>query len=120
MTHGRSLILTSAAARGRRDRSAGRHLAGRAQPLQERQQGVDLGGREVLPLSRHVASALQDLPDQLIPRQAGADAVERGAPLAALTGEAVAVAALLVLEHERALQLERRPPRDVLNRRRTT
>src|SRR5262250_2601366 len=88
------------------------------QGLHERDERVHFGRAQILAVGRHVAAALQHLPNQLIARLARRDAVERRTALAALTTEAVTGAALLVLEHQRALQLERRAALDVADRRR--
>ncbi len=78
------------------------------QRLEERDQRRHLRGAQVLAVGGHVAAALQHLADQLIARQPRRDVVERRAAQAALAAERVAVAALLALQDERALQLERR------------
>src|SRR5262249_57906919 len=88
-----------------------------AQCFHERDQRVHFGGAQILSVRRHVAAALQDLTYELIARLARRDTVERGAALASLTVQTVAGAALLVLEHQRPLQLERRAALDVADRR---
>src|SRR5262249_57491928 len=55
----RDLALARRSGRGPR-----RHLAGRAHRLEEGHQGVDLGGREVLAVGRHVPAALEHLADE--------------------------------------------------------
>ena len=55
---------------------------------------------------------------ELVAREPRRDVVERGPAQAALAAERVAVAALLALHQERALQLERRAAAHVLDRRR--
>src|SRR5712671_4869528 len=87
------------------------------QRLHERDEGVDFRGREVLAVGRHVPATLQDLTDELIARLTRRDAVERRTTSSAFTGQAMARPALLVLEDEGALELERRPTLDVLDRR---
>src|SRR5262245_24478242 len=79
----------------------------------ERDERVDFRGAEILAVSRHVAATLQNLTDELIARLARRDAVERRPALSAFTAEAVAGPALLVLQHQRALKLERTPALDV-------
>src|SRR5262249_56086654 len=86
------------------------------QRLHERDQRVDLRGTEVLAVGRHVAATLQHLTNELITGLARRDAVQRRAAAASLTAQAVAGAALLVLQHEGTLQLERRAALDVLDR----
>jgi hypothetical protein len=51
---------------------------------------------------------LQHLTNELIARLARRDAVEGWTALSSFTAQAVAGRALLVLQHERALELERR------------
>ena len=85
---------------------------------EERDERRDLGRAQVLAVRRHVAAALQDLPDQLVARESRRDVVERRPAQAALAAERVAVAALLALHQQRALQLERRAALEVLRRRR--
>jgi len=55
---------------------------------------------EVLPVRRHVATTLDDLPDQLILRQPHGDSVERRAALPTRLVERMTVPALLRLEDE--------------------
>src|SRR5207245_11573298 len=87
------------------------------QRLEKPDQRVHFGRREVLAVGGHVAAALQHLPDQLIAREPRRNAIERGTARPAFTAQAVAVPALFVLHHERALQLERRPALHISNRR---
>src|SRR5262245_8962899 len=82
------------------------------QRLHERDERVDFGRTQILAVGRHIAAALQDLADQLIARLARRDTVERWAALSSFTAEAVAGATLLVLENQRALELERGPIMD--------
>src|SRR5215471_21761216 len=98
-------------------RRARRRLAGRPHRLEKRHERIDLGGAQVLAVGGHVATALQDLPDELIAREARGDPVESRAALASLAAETVTVPALLVLDHERALQLERRAALHIGHRR---
>src|SRR5215470_17434738 len=79
-----------------------------AQGPHERDERVHFGRAQILAVGRHVAAPLQHLADQLVASLARRDAVERGSALAALTAETVAGAALLVLQHERSLQLQGR------------
>ena len=78
-----------------------------AQRLEEGDQGRGLGRAQAVAVGGHVAAPLQDLADELIAGEAHGDVVESGPAPAAFVAERVAVAALLVLQHERALQLER-------------
>ena len=88
--------------------SARRRLIWRMQRLEEGDERRRLGGTQVLAVGRHVAAALDDLADELILRQAHGHVVERGPRSPPAVAERMAVAALLGLEHERALPLERR------------
>src|SRR5262249_29298299 len=87
-----------------------------AQGCHERDERVDFGGAEILAVSRHVAAPPQDLADELPASLTRRDTVEGRPALSSSAAEAVARPALLVLEHERALQLERRTALDVLHR----
>src|SRR5499426_468420 len=82
----------------------------------ERDERVDFSRVQILAIGRHVAATLQNLTDELIARLARRDAVERRPALSAFTAEAVAGPALLVLQHQRALKLERSPALDVPDR----
>src|SRR5262249_49329685 len=86
------------------------------QRCHERDERVDFSRVQILAVSRHVASALQDLTNELIARLARRDAVERRPALSAFAAEAVAGPALLVLQHQRALELEPGPALDVADR----
>src|SRR6266481_491323 len=85
-----------------------RLLPGGMECFEERHERGGLGGTQVLSICRHVTAALDDLADQLILRQPDGNGVERRAALPSFGTERVAVVALLDLEHERALPLERR------------
>src|SRR5215467_663878 len=104
-----------AADRGHSRGGAGRRLVRGAQRLHEGDEGVHLGRHEVLAVGRHVAAALEHLTHELIGGEPRRHAVEGGTALAAFPAQAVAVAALLVLDHQRALELERGPPAKVLH-----
>src|SRR5712691_11383018 len=69
----------------------------RMQGLHERHQCRHLRRAQILAIGRHIAPALDHLPDQLIPGQARRHVVERRAALAAAAVQAMAVPALLVL-----------------------
>src|SRR5277367_1623818 len=72
-------------------------LAGRMHRGQERDNRVDLGGREVFAVGRHVAAALNYLAHDLIAREARSGIVERGSAHSADAAERVTVATLLAL-----------------------
>src|SRR5882762_6132933 len=86
---------------------ARRRLPGWMKRLEERDQRGCLRRAEVLPVRRHVAATLDDLPDQLILRQPHGDSVERRAALPTRLVERMTVPALLRLEDERAVPFER-------------
>jgi hypothetical protein len=73
--------------------------------LQERDQRLDFGGPQVLPVCGHVATTLQYLSHQLIAREAGRRVVEGRPAPPALAAERVTVPALLALDEECPLQL---------------
>src|SRR5215468_9881148 len=107
-----------AADRGHFRGGASRRLARGAQRLHEGDEGVHLGRRQILAVGGHVPATLEHLSHELVGGEPRRHAVEGGTALAAFSAQAVAVAALLVLDHERALELERRPPAKVLQGRR--
>src|SRR5215468_8795448 len=104
-----------AADRGHFRGGARRRLVRGAQRLHERDDGVHLGRRQVLTVGGHVAAALEDLTHELIGGEPRRHAVEGGAAPATFPAQAVAVATLLVLDHQRALELQRGPPAEVLH-----
>src|SRR6202007_3312461 len=66
---------------------------------------------DLLAVGRHVSAArraIADLVDKLVPRHTVADERQVRSALAALAFESMAIAAILVLEHDCALELERR------------
>src|SRR5437899_13101212 len=87
-----------------------------AQGPHERDECVDFRGAQILAIGGHVAAALQHLTNELIAGLACRHTVQRRAAAAPLATQAVAGAALLVLQHERALELERRAALDVADR----
>ena len=99
---------------GRCDASRAAGSFGRMERLEERDERRRLRRREVRAVRRHVASALQDLAEELVLRQPRRDVVERRAAPAPGVAERVAVAALLVLEDERALAHDGAPALEVL------
>src|SRR5882724_11478335 len=95
-----------------------RLLPGGMECFEERHERRGLGGTQVLSICRHVAAALDHLPDELVFRQSDGDGVEPWTALPTFAIERVAVVALLHLEHERSLPLERRAPAQVRGRNR--
>ena len=87
---------------------AGGRMAGGMQRFQERNQGGHFGRIQVLAIGWHVAAALNDLTHQLIAGEPGGDAIQGRAALASGAADGMAVAALLHLEDQRALPLQRR------------
>src|SRR5262249_20650666 len=75
---------------------AGHSSMRRMQGLHERHQRGDLRRTQILAIGRHIAPALDHLPDQLVAGQARRHVVERRAALAAAAAQAVAIPALLV------------------------
>src|SRR5262249_10196499 len=84
------------------------HFIRPAQGPHERDQRSDLRRAEILAICRHIAPALDYLADQLAIGQSRRNVVERRAALTAYSAQAVAIAALLVLQRNGAPQLERR------------
>src|ERR1700678_682779 len=60
---------------------------------------------QVVSIGRHVATALNHLPNELVLRQPHGNAVQRWPSLSTRVAKRVAVAALLDLKHQRALPL---------------
>src|ERR1700723_3723016 len=77
------------------------------QSLEESHQRRSLCRTQVVPIGRHVAAALDDLPNELVLSQPHGNAVQRRPPLSTRVSKRVAVAALFDLKHERTLSLER-------------
>src|SRR6476469_3362362 len=69
-------------------------------------------GAEALSVGRHVATALDDLADELVRVEPDGHCIQRRTALSALLSERMAVVTLLGLEDEGALTLERRPVRE--------
>jgi hypothetical protein len=88
-----------------------------AQGHEEGDKGAGFGGRKRVAVGGHVAAALQDLTNDLVFGHARGDGVECRTAHAADAAEGVAVAALLVLEHQRALAFERRAAFEIGRRR---
>src|SRR5258708_33291088 len=75
--------------------------------FKERDERRGLGRAQVVSIGRHIAAALDHLPDELVGRKPHRDAIQGWSPLSARIAEGVAVAALLYLKHQRTLPLER-------------
>src|SRR5262245_2935116 len=86
-------------------RLACRRLACRMERREKRDKRGGFRRTQVLAVCRHVAAPLNDLANELVLREAGGDAVETRAALAAGIAKGVTVAALLCLEDERTLSL---------------
>ena len=76
------------------------------QRFQKRNKRGSLCWTQVFSIRRHVAAALNHLPDELVLCQSNGDTVQSRAPLSAGISKGVAVAALLYLKHQRALPLQ--------------
>src|SRR6266702_8191476 len=85
----------------------GRRLIEGMQGFQELHECRGLGGAQVLAIRRHVAAALEDLPDKLILRETRRDKIQSRTTLSANACNRVAVTALLRLKDDSALPLER-------------
>src|SRR5580658_2998930 len=90
-----------------------RRLAFGPERFEERDECSGLRGAEIFSVRGHVAAALNHLANQLILREARRYGIERGAAHAAFVAQRMAVVALLLLEHERALAFERRTMRKI-------
>src|ERR1700724_3282626 len=90
-------------------------LARRMHRGEEGDDRVDLRGSEILAVGRHIAAALNYLANDLVAREARGSVVERGPAQAALAAERMAIAALLALLQQRALQFERSAALDVVD-----
>ncbi len=86
---------------------ARRRQSGRVQRLEKRHQRGRLGGAQVLSVGGHVAATLNHLTYQLILRELNGDAIQFRPALSSRAAKSVAVMALLCLENERPLPLQR-------------
>src|ERR1700691_5768344 len=77
------------------------------QGLKESYERRSLCRTQVVPIRRHVAAALNHLPNELVLREPHGNAIQGRAPLSAHVAKRVAVAALLDLKHQRTLALKR-------------
>ena len=75
------------------------------QGFEKRDESCRLRRAEVLAVGRHVATALDDLPEKLILGQSSSNVVERRTTLAAFAAERMAITTLHGLNHDRALKL---------------
>src|SRR5438445_8055229 len=74
--------------------------------LEKRHEGSRLRGIQILSVSRHIATTLEHLPDELISRQFNGDRIERRPPISPALIERMAVAALFRLEDQGSLALQ--------------
>src|ERR1700691_5206132 len=79
------------------------------QRLKKRDQRRGFRRTQILAVRGHIAAALDHLPNQLILRQTSGHGIQSRSALSALIVERVGVVALLELENESALSLERSP-----------
>src|ERR1700678_381476 len=94
-------------------RVARRTLCCRVQGLEESYERRSLCRTQVVPISGHVAAALNHLPNELVLCQPHGNAGQGRPSLSTRVTKRVAVAALLALNHERTLPLERGRAMDV-------
>src|SRR5215813_7390370 len=80
--------------------------------LHERHQRGGLRGAQALAVGRHVPSTLDNLPDELVRIEPDGHRIERRTPLPTAISERMTGVALLGLEHQGALTLERRAVRE--------
>src|SRR5580704_12428944 len=86
----------------------------RMQRLKERHQRGGLRRTQVLSISRHVAAALNHLPDQLILGELDGHSIQLRPALPSRTTQSVAIVALLSLKNQRTLPLQSRTPFEIL------
>src|SRR5260370_30854991 len=79
----------------------------RMQRFKECHENSRLGRTKIFAVSRHVPSALDHLADQLVLSELKSDAVQSRPPLTSLPVQCMTVVALLHLENESAVPLER-------------
>src|SRR5580700_10136290 len=84
-------------------------LTGGTQCLQECNESRSFCRAQILPVSGHVSSPLNHLPDELVRCSPYSHIVQGRPPLSANVSKGVAVAALLVLKDEGTLPLQRGP-----------
>src|SRR5206468_10077934 len=84
-------------------------LSSRMQSFKKRNQGSRLRRTQILSVGGHVSATLDHLADKLVLRKTRGDTVQSRASLPATLTKRMTVAALLDLEDERALPLERSP-----------
>src|SRR5580700_4207271 len=80
-----------------------RSLPGGVQRFEERHERRGFRRIQVLAIGRHVAAALNHLPDELILGELYGNCIERGPALTSGATQGVAIVTLLRLEHERSL-----------------
>src|SRR5215472_11277071 len=78
----------------------------RMQALKKGHEGRRLWRTQILAISRHVATALNHLPNQLVLREAHRYAIQRRSSLSSGARQGMAVAALLALKNQCAPPLE--------------
>src|SRR5258708_11317337 len=75
--------------------------------FKERHERRGLSRTQVVSVGRHIADALDHLPDELVTRKSHGDGIQSWSSLSTRIGEGMAVAALLDLKHKCTLPLER-------------
>ena len=91
-------------------------LSLRMQRVKERHHDGCLRRAQIFSVGWHIASALDNLSHELIPGEAKRHLVEGRSALASLAVERMAVAALLLLEHDGASPLQRGTPVEIRSR----
>src|SRR5579863_4039337 len=104
----------------RRNRGVMCNLVPRMQGNEEGNQSINLRRIQLFPIGGHVPTTLDDLPNQFGPGHASTHIIERRSTLASGIAEAVAIAALLVLEHQRTADLKWRASTEIVERHRIT
>src|ERR1700739_2091431 len=108
MIHRGRILFTSSECQSAGSVSCRRQSRG-MQRFKECHESSRLGRTKIFAVSGHVSSALDHLADELVLSELESDAIQSRSPLTSLSVQCVTVVALLHLENESALPLERRP-----------
>src|SRR5262245_40257213 len=90
------------------------------QRFEERHERICFCGTQIFSVSRHIAAALDHLPDQLIIGEPDSDCIECRPPLSTFAVESMAVVALLGLKDQRTLAFQCRALRQIFRWNRLT
>src|SRR5262245_17539602 len=88
------------------------------QCCEESHKGSGFRRAQIFPVCRHVAAALDHLPNEFILRQADCNSIERWSTFASKAVQRMTVAALLCLKNKSAASFEGRASLQILNRNR--